>query len=354
MLATRLFAEVIGREKTPLRIAHLAYQDTLFPGRQVGPPAEAFLLFAPRERCYGHSLGDGSCALNRQYRRALGEWMARFPAGDDAHSFEYYCDRLLYRGLDPFLPGVIIDDASFYRDGGIETHLCLQVAGGTAAEFSMLNMVALGRACWEDALDADGFVGWLADRLAPEGVAVVGDYLTGRARIYGNMMRMCGHGREVWFDYRFLPGTTGEFGKEMVAAYREAALELGRLAEAFDAGIAGSWSARSEGWARREVVRTRFEAAEVKVMMLQQDAENHIAEYLGVGCVNALSEAVGLFGEALDEVYVARERGKAVGFPEGHYHHTWTRWLEKELTEKCAKWRQAYENEAKGTDGEDR
>lgn len=112
MLAMKLLAEVIRSKRCRLRIPWIAYHDTMRPGNQISPPAECFLLFAPRERCYGHALDDPKCMRNQFYLKCLQECEAKFRACDDAHTFEYYFDQILFRGIYPYLPDIIIRHAN--------------------------------------------------------------------------------------------------------------------------------------------------------------------------------------------------------------------------------------------------
>jgi len=139
MLAMRHLADVVARDGLSLRIPVLAYHDTLFPGRRIDPSPEMFLLFAPRERCYAHAIDDPRCLRNRHYARALKDWAVKFRSIDDSHTFEYYFDQILFRGLYPFLPNVILADMKAYEAHAIQSHMSLQVGGPTVApEFNML------------------------------------------------------------------------------------------------------------------------------------------------------------------------------------------------------------------------
>lgn len=133
MLAMRSLAEVVAEENLPLRIPVLAYHDTLFPGTQIDVSKECFLLFAPRERCYGHALNDPSCKRNQIFCRALKDWINKFEGIDDAHTFEYYFDQILFLGIHPFLLSIIIEDTHFYEKQKIGCHMSPQVGGSAIA-----------------------------------------------------------------------------------------------------------------------------------------------------------------------------------------------------------------------------
>ena len=179
----------------------LAYHDTMFPGKQIDPPRRSFLLFAPRERCYGHALDDNNCPRNRHYLQALQEWTGTFREFDDNHTFEYYFDQILFRGMYPFVPSVIIDDARVYESHAIECHMSLQVAGpAIAPEY---NMILFSRTAWEAGLTAEQFYDELDVKMGATGAWR--DYLRRRADVFADALRFCYHDLDVYLDYRWLP-----------------------------------------------------------------------------------------------------------------------------------------------------
>ena len=84
------------------------YHDTLFPDPQIPADPRMFLVWAPRERCYAHAINDPSCPRNAVHWKALLAWKEKFAGIDDSHTFEYYMDQLLFNGLHPFTPDVIL------------------------------------------------------------------------------------------------------------------------------------------------------------------------------------------------------------------------------------------------------
>jgi len=61
LLAMKHLSEAVAAEKLAMRVPVIAYHDTLFPGASFSAPQRGFLLFAPRERCYGCTLYN--CAM---------------------------------------------------------------------------------------------------------------------------------------------------------------------------------------------------------------------------------------------------------------------------------------------------
>lgn len=347
MLAMRLEAAAVADSGRPMRVPVLAYHDTMFPGRQIAPPPEAFLLFAPRERCYGHRLDDPGCARNRHYLQALEAWVAAFAGIDDAHTFEYYCDQILYRGLYPFLPDVILADMQVYARAGIESHMVLQIAGpAIAPEF---NLLAFARGMWDEALTPAALVTSLARALAPAAPQVWERYLTRRAAASTSAMRLCEHNVDIYLDYRWLPETVHPFGREMAAAYAATAGELLAAAAELEAAVTAAWPERARQMVANEVRRARFEAAEFQVMAHQQHAMNALAEFHNSGSQATLREALAELAAASAAFGPARERAVELGIPEKNwYFGNINRWLGREFQQKHARYSLALTPERPG------
>lgn len=336
MIAMRFLAEVVREEKSPMRVPMLAYHDTMFPGKKIDAPPETFLLFAPRERCYGHAINDTSCALNGRYLQSLKEWMAKYDGIDDAHTFEYYLDRVLFRGLYPFLPQVILDDTDVYQKEGIESHITLQVGSGFEPKLTMLNLPVFAQGQWDENLDAATFIANTAAKILPENPEVWKHYFTTRAEVSAKVMQW--EDESVgWADYRWISETTLPWGKMMVEECRKGAAVYEELARELAGAVEVDWPKRVVALAATEVLRTRFEAAEFHVMMLQQDAMNHIGDYMNTGDKTHLKEGLRLMRETVTALEVAKAKAEQAGMP-NNYYFMFNKWVTKELNEKIAKW----------------
>lgn len=322
--------------KAGLRLPFLAYHDTLFPGTQIPPPREAFLLYAPRERCYGHALDDPGCPLNRRHLAALRAWRRVFRRHDDAHTFEYYFDQLLFRGLYPFLPGVIRRDLRVYRAHGIECSLSLQVGGpAVAPEY---NMLFFAKAHWDAGLQPRTFIRDLATDLDPDRPAAWERYLTERAAVFTDALCQCGQDPDIYFDYRWLPETTTAFGRDRAAAYARASRRLARAATSLDAAPAARGAATA--LARREAARARFEAAELRGMAFQQDGVNRLARAHCTGDSADRRRAAAALRRAIAAFRHSRTLAARAGLsPAAWYCRNIQPWILRELAEKIERHR---------------
>ncbi|MFA6292336.1 MAG: hypothetical protein WC637_11170, partial [Victivallales bacterium] len=288
---------------------------------------------APRERCYGHAIDDPDCKRNRFYLEALKAWREKFKDIQDKHTFEYYFDQILFRGMYPFLPDVILEDMGAYLENGIDTHMSLQVAGPEfAPEF---NMLIFAEAHWNGELTAKQFCRDFSAKLAAGGVPAWGEYLTARGEIFSSAMRMCEHDTSVYLDYRWLPETTTQFAKKMAEVYAESSEKLNAAAERLASGIRQDSPERLLQLTSLEVKRAKFEAEELLAMHYQQDAVNHFADYLNTGNRESAGKGCELMAMAVETLKSSKAKAIEFGLPEkGWYLKNINKWLSGEFERK--------------------
>ncbi len=116
-------ADIAEDERPGVQVAYLAYHETEEVPRAVRPRDNVCLLFAPRERCYEHSLADRSCRRNARHRDLLLAQIEHFGAAGAAppRVFDYWFDAILFPGGVPDLTGTMADDLRFYREAGVHT-----------------------------------------------------------------------------------------------------------------------------------------------------------------------------------------------------------------------------------------
>jgi hypothetical protein len=128
---TNAVAEVAERERPGVQVAYLAYHHTEEVPRAVHPRRNVCLLFAPRERCYEHSLTDRSCDRNRRYRDLLLAQVEHFAAtGAPPRVLEYWFDAIRFTGGVPDLTATMADDLRLYADAGVHTVQLLMTGHG--------------------------------------------------------------------------------------------------------------------------------------------------------------------------------------------------------------------------------
>lgn len=327
MLAMRMLAEAVAEEHSAARVPVLAYHDTMYPGKRVDAPREGFLLYAPRERCYGHALNDPNCPRNQWYLQALKQWTMKFRGIGDAHTLEYYFDQILFRGLYPFLPYVIVADTNVYEACGIESHLSLQVGGPLVAP--EYNLLVFSRALWDKQLAPEQFIAELAKRIVPQAPDAWTRYLAARAAVFTQAMRFCAHStaEAASFDYRNPPGVAAPPGATMVQVYGQSADALDQAADALERAACDAWPRRAKALAKAEAGRAHFEAAGLRVMAHQQDAANKTAQLAQTGSAVTRQQVLDALRAALKQLEVANARATDIGLPKGDYEQVYFPYL---------------------------
>ena len=329
LIGMRLLADTATAAGSPIQVPMLVYHDTIPVSREVKAAAGTFLLYAPRERCYGHALGDPRCERNRLYLEALHDWMRLFGRDSDAHTFEYYFDQILFRGMYPFLPDVIFADLATYHAAGIETSLSLQVAGPEfAPEY---NMLAFSWAHWEENAATPAFLTWLTASAEPADARAWQGYLNARAKLFTAGMCICGHQHGIYLDYRWLPESTSRFAQTLPKLYADTARGLAASAK----NLARKWPTGLAALMKREDARVRFEAIEFEVMAQQQAGSNALAEHLADGKLPPLRQALAAFARAVALTDKAQTAATKAGLePKSWYQNNINRWLRREMTAK--------------------
>lgn len=305
----------------------------MYPGANITPARECFLLFAPRERCYGHAIDDPECRRNHFYLEALKAWRKSCKDDQDSHTFEYYFDQILFRGMYPFLPDIILEDMNAYHANGIETHLSLQVGGPELApEF---NMLLFAEAHWNEQLTSRQFCRDIAARLAPGGFPAWEEYLAARGEIFTDAMRMCEHDTGVYLDYRWLPETTTSFAKAMAETYALSSDRLNAAADRLASAVKPDLPERLQRLTRIEVKRAKFEASEFLVMHHQQNGVNHFADYLNTGNRESAVSGCKFLNKAIEAFKLSKSNALDFGLTEkSWYIKNINSWLSKEFAGK--------------------
>lgn len=333
MLAMNLLAETARECLSDVRVASIAYHDTMYPGINISPAPESFLLFAPRERCYGHAIDDPDCKRNRFYLEALKAWREKYKNIQDNHTFEYYFDQILFRGMYPFLPEVILDDMEAYHENDIETHMSLQVAGPELVpEF---NMLLFAEAHWNEDLTARQFCHVISAKLAAGGVPAWEEYLVARGEIFTNALRICEHDISVYLDYRWLPEATSAFAMKMAAIYAESSEKLNAAADSLASKTTSGLPDRLLKLTHLEIKRAKFEAEELMSMHYQQSGMNHFADYLNTGNQESAGKGCEQLAMAIETLKTSKSKAMEFGLTEKDwYSRNINSWLSGEFERK--------------------
>ena len=334
-LTMNLEAQAVKELGADMRVPAIAYHDTMFPSETIAPDPVCFLLFAPRERCYAHALNDPNCALNRHYLKALEAWTARYKGIDDSHTFEYYNDKILFRGHTPYLPETIIGDGDAYQEAGIECWMSLQVGGQPLGPD--WNMLAHAIVAWEYGLSREALTHRLAGKVSAGKGGAWYEYLDRRASAYDSAWKVCDIPSSLYFDYRFMPERpSGQGGADLVAAQRLGAETL-TLANAALAKASKGMDAFAARIAELELKRSAFEAEDLAAMSVHQRGLNAIADSWNGAGKGAVTGALADFKEAVVRLRKASDLFAvcAKGFEKNQYYFGFVKnWTVPEIENK--------------------
>ncbi|MFI4913138.1 MAG: DUF4838 domain-containing protein [Sedimentisphaeraceae bacterium JB056] len=198
----------------------LLYHDTIIGISDLDVDNEQGIygFFAPRERCYAHSLDDQNCPLNRRYFHALKDTVSIF--GEDySYIFEYYGDLILYVKNKTIFSRTIAGDIRAYANNGIRkmTTLCF---GAYSVWAYPVNIFTYAKHCWNSDLDVNGTVKLFAKGLRLDGDDYI-EYLELVQRADSKTYAFCGY--EMQFgDIRVLPVEPLKYYGEHVSKIKEA------------------------------------------------------------------------------------------------------------------------------------
>jgi len=125
LIFANALAESLKSINDRAQVPYLAYSNALLPARQVKPAEGVFLQYAPIQRCFEHSIGDGSCKTNQPCIEALDRLTECFNS-DEAEILEYWLDASLFSKYKkptvklPFTERILKEDISFYAKKGIK------------------------------------------------------------------------------------------------------------------------------------------------------------------------------------------------------------------------------------------
>ncbi|MBR2152928.1 MAG: DUF4838 domain-containing protein [Clostridia bacterium] len=171
-------------------------------------PENVCAEYAPRERCYAHSIADDSCERNKGYYARLKDAKQKFAS---IYPFEYYGDMILFNKMGVNMQKVIKEDFIDYKNLGVNAIKILMFNRYSWFAYK-LNMITFARLCWD--INADIMA--IRDELCKAYFGNCYDYMMifyeMQERFTNRMFEFCGYS-EV-FDIRNITPLNKEFGKK--------------------------------------------------------------------------------------------------------------------------------------------
>ena len=335
IMSLNLLCRAADAVDSDIRFSICAYHDTLYPSKQIPVDKRLFLVWAPRERCYAHAINDPACERNRIHWEALKQWndVLDKSGNDGSHTFEYYCDQLLYCGMYPFMPETIAEDAKAYLQGRIEYYMTLQCcAWCILPDYSELFFAKVN---WDEDLTREKFLEQLCGKIAGDAADDFRKFLSDKADAFQNGLVMCGHDMGIYLDYRWLPESITPFADQAKNAYRKGGDDLDAAAEFLQSKVAGKGPDMFRKMVEKEYNRTKMEAAQFRSMYYQQAAMNCFGKAMNENDEQAAKTGCEFLKQQIDAVNEASSYSRLTGYPE-EWHYTGTRapWAIQEAEKK--------------------
>ena len=119
LTACNAVARAVREANVDISVDAIAYHDSIEPDVTIQPESNLRMLWAPRERSFGHALNDMRSETNQWYAKCFEKWAAIFgPKNMDL--FEYYHDNILFRTFPIQSQHVIAQDVQYYTDIGLD------------------------------------------------------------------------------------------------------------------------------------------------------------------------------------------------------------------------------------------
>lgn len=210
-------ADMLKKEFPGTELDFVLYHDTLdLSGVPQLPYDNIYGYYAPRERCYTHSIAAPDCPHNRTYYRELTEAGKTFCG---MYIFEYYADMILWNKMGIDIPHLIVQDMRDYHAAGIRRMLMLMF--GAYSWFAYpLNMFVYARAVWDPQADADALCAEYCRTLYGGSAAAMQDGYAKREEAAQQLLQFCEY--EFRRDIRDIPPLQKDFTRRHIDGIRKA------------------------------------------------------------------------------------------------------------------------------------
>ncbi|NQU76202.1 MAG: DUF4838 domain-containing protein [Planctomycetes bacterium] len=263
-----------------ISVAFLAYHDTAVSPATVEPDPNVFLLYAPRDRCYAHGLGDPQCPRNvqrnEQFRRQL-DIFGRHPF---TGPFDYYIDGILFRNFVPPMLQVMAEDFRHYRRLGLRELTSHFGSTRELAAVELINVIAFGRLAYDARLEPQDVLRGYADSFGSEAQAVMNLFKRWET-VLRPALAVCCYDVSDKGDYLWPTGATGPAAR----AYAQALARAARAAAALPAAARKLERSAADPAARKRLAEfaelLELVAAEMQTWMHQVRGQN-----LRMACLN--------------------------------------------------------------------
>jgi hypothetical protein len=203
------------------------YHDTLDSNNfTMEPHPNVFGYFAPRERCYAHSIGDPSCERNLELKAAVGKF------SNQVYTIEYYTDMILFSKMQMFNPQVIANDLTQYKETGVNKMGTLAFLRYSWWAYAF-NMYVFAKGTWNNDFDYAKGLNEFCEKLYPKDFKNMLTYYSLLEQASFGIFTFCGY-NEPLGDIRNIPPQAPEFYKKHIGQIKESISKLEQCATLLD------------------------------------------------------------------------------------------------------------------------
>lgn len=174
-----------------IKVDFLLYHDTIEVDDSIFVRDNNIIAtYAPRERCYAHSIGDETCPSNQRYYQLLKKAVSKFGA-NNVMIFEYYFDMILFVKMARMDAHVIAQDLRDYKSLGISSVTGLGFGQYTFWECD-INYYVYARHIFDTSLNIEDTVAEYLE-LVPAPKEKYAQYLNLMERYSQEIFALCGY-----------------------------------------------------------------------------------------------------------------------------------------------------------------
>lgn len=197
-------AQGVATVRPGAKVSGVLYHESL--GAAAGAPEDVEILFAPRERCYLHSI-EGNCRRNRLYRWELREALRQ--RGEDLALLEYYGDPILF-GRPANRADLVASDLAAYQAAGVRK-LSAMVFGALSWWLYPVQLYAYARGSWDPVAAESALEDYCRATAGEAGGELLARYYRLEGDAAGTHLRFCGYGQDgSWATLPFPPPVPSE------------------------------------------------------------------------------------------------------------------------------------------------
>lgn len=234
-------------------------------------PPNVSAEYAPRERCYAHSIADTTCHRNKEYYQRLLNAHKIFPS---IYPFEYYGDMILFNKMGVNLQHTIAKDFSDYKNLGVNAIKILMFNRYSWFAYK-LNMVTFARCAWNLSADVMKIREELCRTYYGNCAEDMMKFYRLQEEFTNAMFEFCGYTQV--FDIRNITPLNQEFGEKHLQDMKRAKQTLAQMEQVLENAVTKAESIPIKGFLNQERICLQFTAKEAEITRRFMEARHALA-----------------------------------------------------------------------------